>query len=922
MHEHIFDSFPSALDALSEKLRARVFSADEYHIVLTPDRYTLRVERALFSGGGAIDCEVLTLSRLCRRVVGSGKILSREAGVMLTARAIAAAGEPEYFGRAARYFDFAREAYETLLQIESSGTTPDALSADGITGQKLRDLKRIKAEYDRLKSGFSDSPDRLKELAAAAKKSELISKSHFYAIGYKNTTKLNAAVFKEISKYARSFEYYDAMPPRPRKTLTVYEAPDAVSQYKAVAADIRDYIYKGGGRTHYGDIAVVCPQPRALQRILNEYGIAYYADSTTSLYDTPPLFALHALYTMSARGADTKTLVGFAKDPYSGCERIDAERLELKLEELGIDYDASAVTTGDESADRALERVRADIAAFRSGSDFAEALEKAMEFCAFSDVFKVHGVGETDLIAPIYDLIELLKNYGEGGGSFDADASTFFSAARSVEVKSLPRYSDRVRVVMPQSLRLDRCKKLYIVDFNEGVLPQVTADDGLLSDAELEAFGNVVEPSARDKNRRDREELAAVAANADDVFLAYSTAGGARRSAFIAELCDAGGIVERSYAQDARALAQSDDAAYIAKFACVPAAAREIAARRSTKYFSSVLSAVGACENVSPPFEPIVPIERKTLSVSELSHWFGCPYKRFLSDSVGLKEWHSSHAADFGLVMHEFMRRWIKTRPLDASRENVERTINSVLDDAGYLLGAHKKTERERIVRDACDYASLNKHIIESGSYEPALAEKPFGGGIMLGCDGKVGFVGVIDRIDVCGDRARIIDYKTGNKKFDVKKCLDGTDMQLPLYAATVKDKKVTGVFYLPLGPMYAERGAGLSGSMEKDVDVALEYDAALSSGGKSDVVPVRLKLTDGQPTGFVRASAALMTRDDFDGLIERCVNTASLAADEINSGYIERTPNKDACRFCAYKALCPDKKPRGIVDDEGEEEE
>ena len=57
-----FPTYPDALDALAKELRARRFSPTEYRIVLTPDRYTLQAEKALFGGSGAIDCEVLTLS--------------------------------------------------------------------------------------------------------------------------------------------------------------------------------------------------------------------------------------------------------------------------------------------------------------------------------------------------------------------------------------------------------------------------------------------------------------------------------------------------------------------------------------------------------------------------------------------------------------------------------------------------------------------------------------------------------------------------------------------------------------------------------------------------------------------------------------------------------------------------------------------
>ena len=58
-----FPTYPDALDALAKELRARRFSPTEYRIVLTPDRYTLQAEKALFGGSGAIDW---CAARICR----------------------------------------------------------------------------------------------------------------------------------------------------------------------------------------------------------------------------------------------------------------------------------------------------------------------------------------------------------------------------------------------------------------------------------------------------------------------------------------------------------------------------------------------------------------------------------------------------------------------------------------------------------------------------------------------------------------------------------------------------------------------------------------------------------------------------------------------------------------------------------------
>ncbi|MCH5163329.1 MAG: PD-(D/E)XK nuclease family protein [Clostridiales bacterium] len=941
------DSYPAALDALCDKLKKRKFDIDEYHVVLTPDRYTLAVETKLFSEGGAIDCEVLTLSRLTHRVVEeskmlpcpdgetpkkSGKTLSREAGVMLTARAIASV-DLSYYGNASKYGDFAREVYETLLQIESSSAGDiRQLEAVGTTKQKLDDLADIKAAYETLKGDYSDSPDRLKELIDLAKTSELVKTSRFYAIGYNNATKLNRDVFDALAKAAKSFEFYDANPPAPRESFTLYKAPDPISQYKAVAAEIKNYIYTGGGAARYGDVSIICPEPRALMRILNEYGIPFYSDTQAALFDTPPLALLYSLYQMKKGGrADTKNVVAIAKNPYSRCADEDAERLEYELEKRGA-YDAESADIKDASACRALDSVKSTLDMFCKQQKFVDVCRAVIEKLEFEKTFEKISGDETDAVRPILNLLELVERFG--AGTFDGDAQAFFSAARASAVKSLPRRKDRVDVCMPQALRLTKCKKLFIVDFNEGVLPVATTDNGLLSDAELIATGNKIEPTARDINSRDRAELMAVVSNADDVFIAYHTAGGAKRAAFVADLAVSmksiikDGRKKKSYVEEMATLKESTDARFVAKCACVPPAAREIAARNMSVYADAINAAVAPCENRAKPFAETAKVKRESLSVTELTNWFNCPYKRFLSDSVGLKKRGESSAADYGIVTHEFMERWIAKRPLDASRETVEKIVVEVLDKNDYLTGPSMRAERERVIRDACDFAALNKKVIEAGEYEPqpSLAEKGFGGEIMLGENKDVRFTGRIDRVDYCGGDARIIDYKTGSKSFKLKECLEGLDLQLPLYAATIKDqndKRVTGAFYLPAGPIYDVEDSALSGFFMRDDGVALDYDRGMKDGTRSKILPARLKLDDKtkEPNGFYRPAASIIEKDEFDAFIDACVETASLAADQINEGYIERTPAAKSCEYCAYRGLCIEKLPRDSgAEEDGEE--
>ncbi len=919
-HEQ-FNTFPDALDALAAALGSRAFKPNEYHIVLTPDRYTLSVERKLFTGGGAMDLEVLTLSRLARRVEGAKKILSREGGVMLTARAVFALGkELTYYKRAAIYPDFARQVYDALGQIAASDKDPLELSeqAHGVTRQKLIDLAKIKTEYEKLKDEYLDPKDRLNELIDGCGQSELVKRTHFYAIGFSDETKLNLKVFDALSRAALSFTLFDALPPEENKTAAeVYRAPDRITQYKTVASRIREYAYKGGS---YGDVSVVCPEPKTLARILREYGVEFYYDNATPLDETPPTALLSLIHRIANGDDDGERIVTLCKNPFSGVSPDDADSLQYETVKSGIEYGALGREYKNNGSRRAIARVSALVSVFKQAQTFADACEAVMDIADFenrqeelrslSDGLSDDDLVFTDMISPIRSLIEQVRRYGNGDRA--SDAQSFFSAARALKVKSLPRYGDRVTVSMPETFRLERCKKLFVTDMNEGVLPAVTAEDGLLADAEIAETGGLVEPTVREINRCARTELLSVISNAVDVTCFYHTSG-ARRSTFLSSACGLAEEDDGDYASECAVLKKSRDVALISRFACVGNAARELAARNMTLFRDELIRAAGRGRASAPFVNRISGIKLKRLSVSELDRWFECPYKRFLTYSVGLsRRAVGFEAVDFGVVVHAFMKaftdKYISCGMLDDSYEFAEKTVEDELNELGIELDDGSKA---RIIRDACDYAALNKRVIEAGSYRPIAAEREFSGDIGLG-KSSVPFTGVIDRVDGCGDDLRLIDYKTYKKEFDAAECESGLDMQLPLYAAELKattGSSVTGMFYMPLAPVYDAGETAMSGCLIKDRRVIVDYDAMLDGGQKSAVVGVSLN-----KNGSVseRSKKTLCTREQFDALTARCVSTASLAADEIESGYIERAPSKGACDKCGYRGLCFSKKHRG----------
>lgn len=910
-----FDTYPQALAALAREIRRHEFDPDEYYIVLTPDRYTQTVESALFGGGGALDCEVLTLSRLARRIAPSDRLLSREGGVMLIARAAEKLkSELEYYGKAATYYDFARDVFDTLLQFRSSGVSLSSLvlTGGGATDAKLKDLQKLDAEYTRLKNGYADSADRLDKLADAVKNSELIKKSHVYAIGYEfgfAATAQSRTVFEAVKTGAKSFEQYSVTPSdEPRKSMTVFSAPDAASQYKEIAVRIKKYLDGGGSAD---DVFVICEEPRALSRILKEYGIAYYHDESTPLEATPPLVAVDHIYKLktavnSGRALDAKILVSLCKNPFSGVIADDAQRLQLFVTGKRF-VKQEDIKRADEGSVRAYKRAVELVSRFTGG--FGEAVKNVVEFAEFEKRYAELYGADTDGIVPMLELAELAERYGTG--DFDTDAKGFFSAAHAVEIKSLPRFKSRVTVTVPQTLRMTACKKLFVADFNEGVLPVATSDSGLIGDDELYVINNgvckaqKVEPTVREQNRRERQELFAVVKNAEDVFCSYVTAGRKKPSAFMSELAE--NVEHESYMITRNTLLMSDDPEYIADHACTPAAAREIAARKASRHVPSISSAVGKSEFRAAPFASTVSLEKRaSVSVSELSDWFACPYKRFLRDVAGVtrRRTKTLDAPDFGTVVHEFMRSFMSAPPYDCSREKITAEIKSILESKN--IEPDENTFL-RLADDAVAFAKINVHVAEVGKYKPDKFEEGFGG-LTLGNAHKTEFKGYIDRIDKYGDKLRIMDYKTGATEFEIKNCVLGTDMQLPLYAYAAGKDNVTGFFYVKHGSKYG-KDKPLHGRIVRDIKTVSEYDENLERGAASDIFSMKFKkdAETGELDFNNNYIAGSLPREQFDALIDYCVENASQAVDEMAGGYIERTPIEGECAFCPYRGLCGD---------------
>jgi ATP-dependent helicase/nuclease subunit B len=153
---------------------------------------------------------------------------------------------------------------------------------------------------------------------------------------------------------------------------------------------------------------------------------------------------------------------------------------------------------------------------------------------------------------------------------------------------------------------------------------------------------------------------------------------------------------------------------------------------------------------------------------------------------------------------------------------------------------------------------------------------------------------GVIDRVDLYQNEdkiyIRVVDYKSGEHKFSLKDISSGMDIQLILYLfamLSVDPHKyaVGGAEYLYTATEKGTTGVFRSGLMLEDDEIKDALDASADRRSTK-------KLTR-------------QTEEEINGLIDEMKQAVVDVAERILAGEAQKTPSKDACRFCAIADHC-----------------
>ncbi|HEY8389669.1 MAG TPA: hypothetical protein VIL26_01760, partial [Clostridia bacterium] len=204
MEVKTFVNYISAYNYLVKRLKNRKKTRGNLnirHIVITPDRYTLSLEKKLMNDlgeNGSFDVSVMTLDRLLYNESRLPKYLSRYGGAMLIRRIIDENtdqhGRKNFlcFNRVMLKGSFPAEMYDTIIQLKSCLIKPDfEINTDTPhLNNKLNDIKYIYQKYEEflIKNQMADSGSKLDILGQLALNSDYIKNAYFYYYGFDSLT--------------------------------------------------------------------------------------------------------------------------------------------------------------------------------------------------------------------------------------------------------------------------------------------------------------------------------------------------------------------------------------------------------------------------------------------------------------------------------------------------------------------------------------------------------------------------------------------------------------------------------------------------------------------------------------------------------------------------------------------------------------
>ena len=708
------------------------------------------------------------------------------------------------------------------------------------------------------------------------------------------------------------------------EAIKLFSANSDKQELEFIAREIRSRVIDGENYGNFG-VAVFGLENKTykIQEIFNKYEINYYIDNNLTLNNSVLYKFFVSVFKFSESYYNLTHLIDIINSPfYVVDDEIKRQLIEkLKLYKF-LGQDLSKYDFGDDLNEEKgnLEKFLNDFKIEREWTidEIKETLKQACEkysFCEILDnlISKNTDLQNQTLISKSLDMVfDVLDNISLFYKTAQAEEITdiFARIASVVKVGNLPLSLDAVKIVDAGNTT-EIFKHLFIANCTKDNAPSLKSDCGIILDSEIEKlnFSFKLSPTIAHINKLAKLRLFNLALLFEkSLTISYSRVP----SDLVQELLNKIKLqvdnevisLEPIYELNIgkyMALSEWDYIEYLCKND-----------KENKKLFETLIKDKQisnlSLENLS------IYKDMNTISASQLENYFKCPFYEFLNNALKIKSSLDNDilSFDIGNILHEILFDYYsKNKDVGDIKLFVENKVDKFVEKDERLKVNKQSPVLKNLINEAIRVIYGMNYIDENSLFQTNknLLEVDFSGSKALKLK-NINLIGKIDRIDLCGDVARIVDYKSGKADASLKELYYGNKLQLFLYSCACENwlkKHVVGGFYLPLHNKY-EREEGnpyaLKGFFVNEQEIVKALDKRLEPSSKSDIVNIR---TNKDNKAIRTIGYKELEETEMHRLKTYAKEVSEKAVDEMKSGFIKPTPSdiSKTCEYCEYAHIC-----------------
>ena len=354
------------------------------------------------------------------------------------------------------------------------------------------------------------------------------------------------------------------------------------------------------------------------------------------------------------------------------------------------------------------------------------------------------------------------------------------------------RYKNQIEVLSSKSISLKEDDHLFIIGFNQSILPESFKDDDYLSDKEKQELNL---DTSLEKNKIYKEQMKNIILSTKNLYISANLYDGvqSRKVSSLADELELTTIMnpkfENIYNID---LAKFNLAKYLDDFIKY-----DIEHPNLFNYNSSLkidyINYYNSFSGIDNEALKQRLQNKLVLSYSSLDKFNHCAFKYYVDHILKISKYEDSFAIVLGNLFHLVLSKWtennidplvtwedeIKKLSLKKSEETI---LNNLKEELLFVFEEIKKFHDETEFKDI-------KSEVE----------------LMIDIDEKTAFKGFVDKIMHLNkdgeDELVLIDYKTGSTELNLKNINFGFDLQLPIYwylisrSKLFKEARFTGLY-------------------------------------------------------------------------------------------------------------------------------